>query len=237
VTPIASKAAAAGPLVLVVDDEAPTRQLLRILLEGNSLRVVEARSGAEGLERAATYNPDLVLLDLGLPDSDGIDVTRRLREWMVAPIVVISARGQEREKVAVLDAGANDYLTKPFASGELLARIRVWVRAAHAGADVYESVLEVGDLKVDLGRRVVSVAGREIHLTPTEYKLLVTLMHSRGRVMTHRQLLEATWGPRYSHQTQYLRVYMGQLRRKLEQDAARPRHLLTEPGVGYLVRS
>jgi two-component system, OmpR family, KDP operon response regulator KdpE len=229
-------AAIAGPLVLVVDDEAASRKLLRIVLGASGIRTIEARSGADALEHAAAYNPDLVLLDLGLPDSDGVVVLRRLREWMAAPILVISARGQEQDKVAVLDAGANDYLTKPFLSGELLARIRVWVRQTNS-ADGSESVIEVGGLKVDLGRRLVSADGREVRVTPTEYKLFVTLMRNRGCVMTHRQLLAATWGPRYANQTPYLRVYMGHLRRKLEQDAARPRYLLTEPGVGYRIRA
>jgi two-component system, OmpR family, KDP operon response regulator KdpE len=226
---------ATGPLVLVVDDEAPTQTMLRIVLNTSGLRTVEARSGAEAVARAVAFNPDLVLLDLGLPDSSGLEVTRCLREWMVAPILIISARGQEQDKVAVLDAGANDYLTKPIASGELLARIRVWIR--RTAVDVPEdAVIEVGDLRVDLVRHLVSRAGLELHLTPIEYRLFATLMRNRGRVMTHRQLLEATWGRGYASQTQYLRVYMGQLRRKLEQDSARPRYLLTEPGVGYRVR-
>jgi two-component system KDP operon response regulator KdpE len=229
--------AAAGPLVLVVDDEVPTQTLLRIVLSSSGFRTVEARSGAEAVERAEAYNPDLVLLDLGLPDSDGLDVTRRLREWMTAPILVISARGREQDKVAALDAGANDYLTKPLSNGELLARLRVWLRQiARDAANDGESVLDVGDLRVDLGRRVVSAVGRELHLTPIEYKLLVTLMHHRDRVLTHRQLLEAVWGPRFARQTQYVRVYMGHLRKKLEQDPARPRYLVTEPGVGYRIR-
>ena len=229
--------AAAGPLVLVVDDEGPTQTLLRIVLNSSGFRTVEAHSGAEALECAAAYNPDLVLLDLGLPDSDGLDVTRGLREWMIAPILVISARGREQDKVGVLDAGANDYLTKPLSNGELLARIRVWLRQiARDAANDGESVIDVGDLRVDLGRRVVSAAGRELHLTPIEYKLLVTLVHHRERVLTHRQLLEAVWGPRFARQTQYVRVYMGHLRKKLEQDPAHPRYLLTEPGVGYRVR-
>ena len=166
-----------------------------------------------------------------------IDVTRRLREWMTAPILVISARGREQDKVAVLDAGANDYLTKPLSHGEMLARIRVWLRQTARGvANDSESVIDVGDLRVDLGKRVVSAAGRELHLTPIEYKLLLTLVRQRDRVLTHRQLLEAVWGPRCARKTQYLRVYMGHLRKKLEQDPARPRYLLTEPGVGYQIR-
>jgi two-component system KDP operon response regulator KdpE len=228
----------AGPLVLVVDDEPPMRKLLRIVLGAGGLRTVEAASGAEALERAAAYNPDVVLLDLGLPDTDGIDVTRRLREWMVAPILVVSARGQERDKVAVLDAGANDFLTKPFANGELLARLRVWLRqTARAAPDSGESAIEVGELRIDLARHLVHLAGREIHLSRTEFKLLEALMRHRGCVMTHAQLLKMTWGPHCANRTQYLRVYMGHLRQKLEQDAARPRYLLTEPGVGYRLRA
>jgi two-component system KDP operon response regulator KdpE len=242
--PVAASTAAhaaagpAGPLVLVVEDELPMQKMLGVLLETNGLRTVQATSGAEAVGRAAEYNPDLVLLDLGLPDSDGTEIARQLREWMVAPIVVISARGREQDKVAVLDAGANDYLTKPFANGELLARIRVWLRDVARAAGVgAESVVEVGELRIDLGRRVVSVAGREVHLTPTEYKLFAALMRNAGRIMTHQQLLEAAWGPRYARETQYLRVYMGQLRRKLEPEAIPPRYLLTVSGVGYQLRT
>jgi two-component system KDP operon response regulator KdpE len=226
-----------APLVLVVDDERAMQKLLHVVLTAHGLRTVEALSGSEALERAATYNPDLVLLDLGLPDADGVDVAKRLREWMAAPIVVVSARGHEQDKVAVLDAGGNDYLTKPFANSELLARIRVWLRqTARVAANSSETVVEVGELRVDLGRRIVTVAGREVHLTPIEYKLFATLMRHSGRVMTHRQLLELAWGRNYGNETQYLRVYMGRLRRKLEHDAAVPRYLLTEPGVGYRLR-
>jgi two-component system, OmpR family, KDP operon response regulator KdpE len=228
----------AGPLVLVVEDEWPMQKLLRILLGASGMRTLEATSGAEALERAAAHNPDVVLLDLGLPDLDGIEITRRLRDWMAAPILVISARGQEQDKVAVLDAGANDHLTKPFANGELLARLRVWLRqTARVAPDRDESVIEVGELRVDLARRLVCVAGERVHLTPTEYKLLATLVRNPERVMTHRQLLQATWGPHCANKTQYLRVYMGQLRQKLERDLARPRYLLTEPGVGYRFRA
>jgi two-component system KDP operon response regulator KdpE len=226
------------PLVLVVDDELPMQGLLRIVLRSGGLRTLEATCAAEAIERAAACNPDLVLLDLGLPDSDGIDVTRRLREWMAAPIIVISARGREQDKVAVLDAGANDYLIKPFANAELLARIRVWLRqTARVAAGGRESIIEVGDLRLDLARRLVCVAEREVHLTPIEYTLFTTLMRNAGCVMTHRQLLETTWGRPYTNKTQYLRVYMAQLRRKLEPDTALPRYLLTEPGVGYRIRA
>jgi two-component system, OmpR family, KDP operon response regulator KdpE len=224
----------AGPLVLVVEDEEPMRKFLRSVLEDHGFRTVLATHGGEALAHASAYNPDLVLLDLGLPGYDGIEVTRRLREWMGAPIVIISARGQEGDKIAALDVGANDYVTKPFATGELLARIRVWMRQASlADCDHDDSVIAVGKLKIDLARRLVSVADRRVHLTPTEYKLFALLMRNAGRVMTHRQLLEATWGPAYAAETQYVRVYMGHLRQKLEDTPARPRHLVTEPGVGY----
>lgn len=228
----------AGPLVLVVDDESSMQKMLRIVLNANGLRTEEAISGAEALGRAADYNPDLVLLDLGLPDCNGIDVIRQLRAWMTAPILVISARGEEQHKVDVLEAGANDYLTKPFAHGELLARIHVWLRqGARAGPARAESIVEVGELRIDFARRIVCAAGREVYLTPIEYKLFATLMRNPGRVMTHPQLLETTWGPRHGDDTQYLRVYMGRLRRKLEPGATTPRYIVTEPGVGYRLRA
>lgn len=226
------------PVVLVVDDEFSVRKVLRILLQTHGMRTVEAASAAEGLARAVESVPDLVLLDLGLPDSDGIEVTRQLREWTTVPIVVVSARGREPDKVCALDAGANDYLTKPFAHGELLARIRVWLRAtAHRPLDEDASIIEAGELRIDLGRHLVHVAGREIHLTPTEYKLFAMLMRNPDRLLTHRQLLGAAGQPESADGKQYLRVYMGQLRRKLEPDSDRPRRLLTEPGVGYRFRS
>jgi len=178
------------------------------------------------------------LLDLGLPDIDGLEVTKRLREWATAPIIVISARGQEDDKINALDAGADDYLTKPFGTGELMARIRVALRhAARAGQERTEPVLKVGDLSVDLDKRTVFVAGAEVHLTPIEYKLLAVLLKNAGKVLTHRQLLKDVWGPGYANNTQYLRVYMVQLRHKLEADAARPRYLVTEPGVGYRLKT
>jgi two-component system KDP operon response regulator KdpE len=187
------------------------------------------------LVQAAARSPDLILLDLGLPDQDGLSVTTRLREWTSIPIIVISARGQEDDKVKALDAGADDYVTKPFGVRELLARIRVALRhqAVTAAGDAQ---FEAGDLKVDLGRRQVLVGETEVHLTPIEYKLLTTLIKYAGRVVTHRQLLREVWGPNSSEQTQYLRVYMGQLRHKLEQNPSRPQYLLTEPGVGYRIR-
>jgi two-component system KDP operon response regulator KdpE len=227
----------AGPLVLIVDDERPMLKFLQSVLDDHGFRTVAAASGAEGLAQALSYNPDFVLLDLGLPDMDGIEVTRRLREWMTVPIVIISARGQESDKIAALDVGANDYVTKPFATGELLARIRVWLRqVAHGTADRDNPVIEIGELRIDLARRLVYAADRLVRLTPTEYKLFATLMRNAGRVMTHEQLLEATWGPGHADETQYVRVYMGQLRQKLESQPARPRYLVTEPGVGYRLR-
>ena len=225
------------PLLLIVEDDTQMRKFLRASLSSHSYRLVEATNGNEGLNQAAAYNPDLILLDLGLPDIDGLEVTKRLREWASAPIIVISARGQEDDKINALDAGADDYLTKPFGTGELLARIRVALRhAARTSQERTEPVLTVGDLSVDLDKRTVHVAGREVHLTPIEYKLLVTLLKNSGKVLTHRQLLKEVWGPGYANNTQYLRVYMVQLRHKLEADATRPRYLVTEPGVGYRLK-
>lgn len=225
------------PLVLVIDDEPQMRRFLRAALESHQYRLVEAATSREGLAQATGRNPDVILLDLGLPDGDGIDLTRRVREWSSTPIIVISARGKEQDKIAALDAGADDYLTKPFGVGELLARLRVALRhAARVGASS-EPVLAVGDLKVDLARRQVLLAGEEVHLTPTEYKLLASLVRHAGMVLTHRQLLKEVWGPNAVEQTHYLRVYMAGLRHKLEQDPARPRYLVTESGVGYRLRT
>jgi two-component system KDP operon response regulator KdpE len=227
----------AEPLVLLIEDEPQMRRFLRAAVAGHGLRLVEAETGADGLSQAATRNPDLVLLDLGLPDLDGVEVTRRLREWSRTPIIVISARGEEGDKVAALDAGADDYLTKPFAVGELLARIRVALRHRDQGIEApADAVVTLGDVRIDLARRQVGRGQEEVRLTPTEFKLLTTLVRHAGRVMTHRMLLKEAWGPAHASQTQYLRVYMGQLRRKLEADPARPRYLVTEPGVGYRLK-
>jgi len=224
---------AAQPLVLVIEDEPQMLRFLRPALQGHGFRLVEATTGEEGIRQAATRAPDLVLLDLGLPDIDGIEVTRRVREWTQVPILVISARGRDDDKVAALDAGADDYITKPFSMPELLARARVALRhAARLGA-TGASRLTIRELDIDLEKRRVVVAGKTIHLTPIEYRLLTELARNAGRVMTHSHLLRQVWGPGYAGQSHYLRVYMAQLRRKLEQDPARPRYLLTEPGVGY----
>ncbi len=223
-----------GPLVVVIEDDPQIRRFLRPALGGQGYRVVEAASAEEGLAAASTRQPDMVILDLGLPDVDGIEVIRRLREWTAVPIVVLSARGQEKDKIAALDAGADDYVSKPFGVGELLARMRVALRhAARGSTEPSDATFVLGDLRVDLARRRVFVRDSEVHLTPIEYKLLTTLVRHAGKVLTHRQLLTEVWGPPYADQAHYLRVYMAQLRRKLEADPARPRYLLTEPGVGY----
>ncbi len=224
------------PIVLVIEDETQMRRFLRASLSSNGYQVLEAETAADGIAQAASRNPDLILLDLGLPDQDGLLVTQRLREWTRTPLIVISARGREEDKIQALDAGADDYLTKPFGVGEPLARIRVALRNAARG-ELGSSELAVGELKVDLARRQVLLHGQEVHLTPIEYKLLATLIKHAGRVITHRQLLKEVWGPGASEQTQYLRVYMGQLRHKLEQNPSRPQFLMTEPGVGYRLKT
>lgn len=222
--------------ILIIEDEAQVRKFLRASLTSNAYQVYESDTARDGLAQAAARNPDLVLLDLGLPDLDGLTVTEQLREWAKMPIIVISARGKEEDKIRALDAGADDYLTKPFGVGELLARIRVALRHS-ARNQVGETQFEMGNIKVDLGRRRVTKSDEEVHLTPIEYKLLTTLIKYDGRVITHRQLLKEVWGPNSSEQTQYLRVYMGQLRHKLEDNPSRPKFLTTEPGVGYRLRT
>jgi two-component system, OmpR family, KDP operon response regulator KdpE len=226
------------PTVLVIEDEAQIRRFLRATLTANGYRLLEATTAQEGLVQAATRQPEIVILDLGLPDLDGLEVTRRLREWTTVPIIVLSARGQGSDKVTALDAGADDYLTKPFSVGELLARLRVALRhAARTSQEPGEPIFTVGDLRVDLARRQVYIAEQQVHLTPIEYKLLTTLVRYAGRVVTHRQLLQEGWGPGHTEARHYLRVYMGQLRHKLEADPARPRYLVTEPGVGYRLKT
>jgi two-component system KDP operon response regulator KdpE len=224
------------PVLLLIEDEAQMRRFLRASLTHAGYQLIETETAEQGLLQAAAQNPDLVLLDLGLPDLDGLVVTERLRQWAKMPIIVISARGQEHDKIKALDAGADDYLTKPFGVGELLARIRVALRHA-AKTEEGEVQFALGELKVDLARRQVLLRGAEVHLTPIEYRLLTTMIKHAGRVLTHRQLLREVWGPNASDQTQYLRVYMAQLRHKLEPDPSRPRYLVTEPGVGYRLRT
>jgi two-component system KDP operon response regulator KdpE len=224
-------------LVLVVEDEPQVMRFLRATLPAHGYRVVEALTGQQALVEASTRAPDLVLLDLGLPDIDGVAVARRLREWSATPIIVLSARGQERDKIEALDAGADDYLTKPFGVGELLARMRVALRNASRVGASPEPTFEVGELHVDLAARSVHVANKEIHLTRTEFNLLAALVKNAGKVVTHRQLLREVWGPGSANESHYVRVYMGQLRHKLEADPARPRYLVTETGVGYRLKS
>ena len=222
-----------GPKVLMIEDEQEIRRFLRVSLSHQGYRLIEAEDGKSGVLQAAQQQPDVIVLDLGLPDMDGLDVLRQVREWSSVPVIVLSARGQEREKVTALDAGADDYLTKPFGIGELLARLRVALRRQMPGTDVGAAEFTAGDLRVDFARRQVFVRDAETRLTPTEFRLLTTLIKHAGKVLTHRQLLKEVWGPDSVEETHYLRVFMAQLRQKLESDAARPRLLLTEPGIGY----
>jgi two-component system KDP operon response regulator KdpE len=224
--------------VLLVEDELPLRNFLAASLASAGYRVTDAATGQDALQRASDQPPDLVILDLGLPDMDGQAVLVQLREWLHAPVIVLSARDQEQQKITALDHGADDYLTKPFSTGELLARIRVALRhAARPAGDCGATVFEYVDLKVDVAARLVHVRGAEVHLTPNEFKLLVALVRYPGKVLTHRQLLKEVWGPQQVEETHYLRVFMANLRRKLEDDPARPRYLLTEQGVGYRLAS
>ncbi|MFA4886495.1 MAG: response regulator [Desulfotomaculaceae bacterium] len=220
-----------GARILIIDDEKQIRRLLKVALSGHGYELEEADCGLDGLNRAAVFRPDLIILDLGLPDLEGLEVIRRLREWSKTPVIILSVREQENDKITALDAGADDYVTKPFSMGELLARIRAALR--HAAGLGNEPVLNFDDLVVDVAHRRVTVNGHEIKLTPTEYELAKNLAIYAGKVLTHRQLLRAVWGPSYENDTQYLRVYIGQLRRKIEEDPSRPRHIITEPGVGY----
>ena len=222
------------PVVVLIEDELQIRRFLRATLSGQGYRLFEATTGADGLIEVASRQPDVVIVDLGLPDMDGLEVIRRLREWTTVPVIVLSARGQERDKVTALDAGADDYVSKPFGAGELLARIRVALRhTAGASHEGDEAAFKVGELEVDQLRRHVTIRGAEIKLTPIEYKLLTTLVRHAGKVVTHQQLLREVWGPSHDDQAHYVRVYMAHLRHKLEVEPARPRYLLTEPGVGY----
>ena len=219
------------PTVLVIDDELQIRRLLRVCLDANGYRVLEAATGQEGISEAAQHRPDVVVLDLGLPDMDGVTVLKRLREWSHVPVVVLSVRDREEDKIKALDNGADDYLTKPFSTGELLARLRVAMRHGQPSAEA--AVFHSGRLEVDLTARVVKVDGREVRLTATEYALLRLLVQHAGKVMTHQQILREVWGPTYIDQTQYLRVYVAHLREKLEAEPSKPSLLLTESGVGY----
>lgn len=221
--------------VLVIDDEVQIRRLLRVTLEANGYRVFDAGTGQEGIEEAAQRHPDIVLLDLGLPDIDGVTVVKRLREWSKVPVVVLSVRDRDEDKVAALDNGADDYVTKPFSTGELLARLRVAQRHSQPSAD--SAVFRSGHLEIDLVARVVKMRGKEVKLTATEYSLLRFFVRHAGKVLTHGQILREVWGPNQLQQTHYLRVYVAHLREKLEPNPARPELLITEPGVGYRLRS
>ena len=220
------------PVVVVVEDEKQIRRFVRTALESEGCRVFEAQSGRQGLTEAATRKPDLVILDLGLPDLDGVEFIRDLRGWSALPIIVLSARTDENDKIAALDAGADDYLTKPFGVGELLARVRAALRRGATGSGG-EPLVAFGDIRLDLANRSVLRDGSTVHLTPIEYRLLSLLAGNAGKVLTHRQLLRDVWGPSHVEHSHYLRIYMAQLRQKLEADPARPSHFLTEPGVGY----
>jgi two-component system KDP operon response regulator KdpE len=226
-----------GLLVLLVEDEAPLRKFLRASLVSHGYRLLEAQTANEAMQLLTTHSPDLVVLDLGLPDRDGLELTREVRGFTDTPIIVVSARGKEEDKVLALDAGADDYLTKPFGVQELLARIRVAIRHAQRaqGATASET-FDAGPIHIDLARREVTVGGREIHLTPTEYKMLALLAKNAGKVLTHRQILKDVWGPAYVQHLHYVRVHMAELRKKVEADPARPQWIVTEPGVGYRLR-
>lgn len=224
------------PVTMIVEDERQIRRFMRSALESEGCRVLESDSGEQALLDAATHKPDLVLLDLGLPDLDGVEFIRDLRTWSTAPIIIVSARSDEHEKIRALDAGADDYLTKPFGVGELLARVRAQLRRQQRHNDS-DPVLRFGDVEVDLSHRHVSRAGADIHLTPIEYRLLGVMLANTGKVLTHRHLLREVWGPGYAESNHYLRIYVGHLRQKLESDPTQPQHFLTETGVGYRFQS
>ncbi len=232
-TPSVDNATAPAPSVIVIEDEAQIRHFIRLALESDGCNVFEAETGKRGLIEAGTRRPDLVVLDLGLPDLDGTEVIRDLRSWSDVPIIVLSARTAEAEKIAALDAGADDYLTKPFGAGELLARVRAQLRRRFRGVARPDSVVEFGDIRIDPAKRLVWRKGELLRLTPIEFRLLSVLVAYPDCVLTHRQLLKSVWGPSHVDDAHYVRIYMGHLRRKLEADPARPTHLLTEAGIGY----
>lgn len=235
-TPMSSPDALPGALILLIEDDTQIRRFLRTTLTNSGYRLLEATSGQEGMRLVSTQHPDLIILDLGLPDVDGLDVTEQLRQWTSTPIIVLSARDKEGDKVQALDRGADDYLTKPFGTEELLARLRVSLRHRQQTLYVETPVFSFANVRIDLEHRQVYVAEAEVHLTPIEYKLLTILVRYAGKVVTQKQLLKEIWGPTYEKETHYLRIYMGQLRHKLEADPAQPRWLLTEPGVGYRLK-
>ena len=223
-------------LILLIEDEPQVRRFLRVTLQSHGYALIETSTGQEGLTQATAHNPDVILLDLGLPDLDGLKVLGRIREWSQTPVIILSAREKEKDKIRALDAGANDSLTKPFSAGELLARIRVALRHQGIKAGLSEPVFVLDTLRVDLAKRRVFLKESEIHLTPIEYKLLAYLVKNAGKVIMHKQLMEEVWGPAYANQTHYVRIYMGMLRHKLEEDPSRPRFFINEPGVGYRLR-
>ncbi|MDF2563628.1 MAG: kdpE 3 [Massilibacillus sp.] len=220
-----------GMRVLVVDDEAQIRRLLRVALNAHGYEVEEVGTGGEGIVRATMFKPDLLIVDLGLPDMDGKLVVKEIREWSNAPIIVLTARDQEQEKIDALDLGADDYVTKPFSTGELLARMRVCLRRTVAKEE--DAVIQCGKLTVDIVKRKVTVEDKDIKLTPTEYDIVKVMAQNAGRVLTHKQLLKAVWGNQYNEDTHYIRVYIGQIRRKLEKNPTQPQYIITESGVGY----
>jgi two-component system KDP operon response regulator KdpE len=225
------------PVVIIIEDDPPIRRFLRTGLSAQGFEVHEADNGQRGLTEAGTRKPDLVILDLGLPDMDGVEVVKRIREWSAMPIIILSARSAEQSKIEALDAGADDYLTKPFGLGELLARIRVALRRSAGGGESGPSeAFTVGNLRVDLHNRVVYLHGDEVHLTPIQYRVLTVLVKHAGKVLTHQQIIKEVWGPSYAENAHYLRIYMSQLRQKLEEDPAKPQYLLTESGVGYRLK-
>lgn len=226
------------PVVLIVEDDPPIRRFLRTSLSAHGFRVHEAENGRRGIAEAGACKPDIAILDLGLPDMDGVDVVKAIRIWSELPILVLSARGAEQDKIDALDAGADDYLTKPFGMGELLARIRAALRRAARGPEQNPGgIFSLDGLEVDTDRRRVAVDGQEIHLMPVQYRLLAILVKHAGKVLTHKQILNEVWGPSHSESVHYLRIYMSQLRQKLETDPAQPKYLLTESGVGYRLRA